>query len=99
MAEIQLTSKPYPHDEIKLSVKDSDLDIAKASALAKKKARAINKDAMLLSWHSDKTGDFWPKYHCGGGDQPPWIVFAEARGYNLLININDGQYKFYYLRL
>jgi len=53
---------------------------------------------MMLSYHSGKTGQFWPHYDCGGAGRPPWIVFAESRGYNLKIDINDGDFEFFYLR-
>ena len=99
MVQIQSTLKTHPRDVLKLRVDDADFDLAAASALAKEKARALDKNAMMLSFHSAKTGEFWPNYECGGNDRPPWIVFAEARGYNLLIDINDGEFEFFYLRM
>ena len=99
MAQIPSTPKHYPHDVLKLHVDDTDLDLAAASALAKEKARALDKNAMMLSFHSGKTGEFWPNYECGGDDRPPWIVFAQSRGYNLLVDINDGEFEFFYLRM
>jgi len=98
MAELQATSNEYTLDTINLNSDDPQLDLTAASALAKEKAREIDSNAMMLSYHSGKTGDFWPNYDCGGGGRPPWIVFAESRGYNLKININDGEYEFFYLR-
>lgn len=99
MAQIQSTLNTYPHDVVKMRVDDADLDLAAASALAKEKARALDKNAMMLSFHSGKTGEFWPNYECGGDDRPPWIVFAQARGYNLLVDINEGEFEFFYLRM
>ena len=99
MAEIKPRLDTYPFEKVELTVADPDLDMATANARAKKKARAMDPNAMMLSYYSRKTGDYWPNYECGGGDCPPWIVFAEARGYNLLIDINDGQFEFYYLRM
>jgi hypothetical protein len=99
MAQIQSTLKAYPHDTVKLLVDDQDLDLAAATAIAKEKARSMDPNAMMLSFHSGKTGEFWPNYECGGGGRPPWVVFAESRGYNLRIDINDGAYEFYYLRM
>ena len=98
MAEIISTTQ-YPLETVAMSIDDPQLDLATASSLAKKKARAINRDAMMLAYHSGKTGEFWPNYECGGGGRPPWIVFAESRGYNLKIDINGGDYEFFYLRL
>ena len=91
MAELKATSNDYTLDTINLNSDDPQLDLTAASALAKEKAREIDSNAMMLSYHSGKTGDFWPSYDCGGGGRPPWIVFAESRGYNLKIDINDGE--------
>ena len=86
-------------ENIKLQVDDSALDFSKARDLAKEKARASCNDPMLLSWRNGKTGEFYPRFECGSGGRPPWIVFAEARGGNLTIDINDGEYIFIYLKL
>ena len=99
MAEIKSQLDDYPLEKVNITISDPNLDVAKAGALAKERARAMDPNAMMLSYHSRTTGEFWPNYECGGGDRPPWIVFAEARGYNLLIDINDGQFEFYYLRM
>ncbi len=98
MAEITTTTE-YALEFLSLKVDDPDLDLAAASALARQKARALDRNAMMLSYHSAKTGEFWPAYECGGGGRPPWVVFAESRGYNLKIDINNGEYEFFYLRL
>ncbi len=99
MAEIKPQLDTYPFKKVDITVSDPNLDMATAGALAKEKARGLDPNAMMLSFHSRKTGEFWPNYECGGGGRPPWVVFAEARGYNLLIDINDGQFEFYYLRM
>jgi hypothetical protein len=98
MAEIQATSTEYTTETVALTIEDPHLDLAMASQLAKTEARSINRDAMMLSYHSGKTGEYWPNHDCGSTDRPPWIVFAEARGYNLKIDINKGEYEFFYLR-
>jgi hypothetical protein len=99
MVELQKSSDTYSLETVTLRIDDPDLDLAAASAMAKTKARAMDKNAMMLSYHSAKTGEFWPNYDCGGNGRPPWIVFAESRGYNLKIEINDGDYEFFYVRL
>ena len=98
MAEIKGSSNAYTHDTVNITVEDPALDLATARNMAKTKAREMDGDAMMLSYHSGKTGEFWPNYDCGGGGRPPWIVFAEARGYNLKIDINNGEYEFFYVR-
>ncbi|BBO83445.1 hypothetical protein DSCO28_40110 [Desulfosarcina ovata subsp. sediminis] len=98
MVELDASFNEYPLDTINLTVDEPDLDLGAASALAKTTAREMDSNAMMLSYHSGKTGEFWPKYECGGNGRPPWIVFAEARGYNLKIDINAGDYEFFYVR-
>ena len=98
MAELQATSTEYTLDTVSIQIEDPDLDLATASQLAKTKAREMDSNAMMLSYHSGKTGEFWPAYDCGGNGRPPWMVFAESRGYNLKIDINNGEYEFFYLR-
>jgi len=98
MAELQASPTAHTRDTVSLTVDDAALDFNAASAMAKAKAREMDSNAMMLSYHSAKTGEFWPTYDCGGGGRPPWLVFAESRGYNLKIDINDGEYEFFYLR-
>ena len=98
MAEIHDSANAYTLETVALTVDDPHLDLAAASAMAKEKASTMDRNAMMLSYHSGKTGEFWPKYDCGGGGRAPWLVFAEARGYNLKIDINRGDYEFFYLR-
>ncbi|HSO21059.1 MAG TPA: AF1514 family protein [Desulfosarcina sp.] len=98
MAELHASSAEHTLDTVMLHVEDPDLDLEKARRIAKERARRLDPNAMMLSYHSAKTGEFWPNYECGGGGRPPWIVFAEARGYNLKIDVNDGDYEFFFLR-
>lgn len=98
MAQLDTTSTPYRLETVSLTADDPNIDLDAARALAKTKAREMDPNAMMLSYHSEKTGEFWPAYECGGGGRPPWIVFAEARGYNLKIDVNGGDYEFFYLR-
>ncbi len=99
MAQIKTASDEYTLETVTITVKDPNLDLPSASAMAKEKAREMDKNAMMLSYNSGKTGEYWPRHDCGKGDRPPWIVFAESRGYNLKIDINDGEFEFFYLRL
>ena len=78
---------------------DGPLDLATAKDIAKQKAREFCSDPMLLSFYMGETGEFYPKAECSFIDRPSWIVFAESRGGNMMIDINDGQYVFIYLPL
>jgi hypothetical protein len=99
MVELREFSDTYSLETVNVEVNDPDLDLTAASAIAKTNARSMDSNAMMLSFHSAKTGEFWPHYDCGGGGRPPWVVFAEARGYNLKIDINNGEFEFFYVRL
>ena len=34
---------------------------------------------------------------CGPGDKPAWVIYAESRGGDLTIDINEGQFVFIFL--
>jgi hypothetical protein len=91
--------KDYPGKHLSIQIDDPDLDFAQAKDLAKQKAKDICADPMLLSWYQGKTGQSYPNLECGGGDKPAWILYAESRGGNITIDINEGQYIFIYLSL
>ena len=92
-----IESLPGRHIKIRLEAGDSDFITAKD--IAKQKAKEFCGDPMLLSWYQGKTGESYPNIECGRGDKPAWIVFAEARGGDISIDINDGEYIFIYLSL
>ncbi len=99
MVEIKSASDEFSPEYIKIYVADPDLNFSKAKDLSKDKARKRCKDPMLLSWCNGKTGEFYPRFDCGREDKPAWVVFAEARGGNLTVDINVGEYVFIYLML
>lgn len=84
---------------VRITSEQKDLDFVTAKELAKEKARTLSGDPMLLSWFSGKTGDYHPTTECGGTDKPAWIIFAEARGGDLTIEVNGGEWIFVFLRL
>ncbi len=89
----------YPGKLIKLKIDNADLDFAEAKDFAKQKAEETGADPMLLSWYQGKTGESYPNLECGPGDKPAWITYAESRGGDLTIDINEGQYVFIYLSI
>ena len=91
--------KDYPGKHIKVQSSNPDLDFEDAKDEAKQKARESCADPMLLSWFQGKTGESYPNLECGPGDKPAWIVFAESRGGDLTIDINDGQFVFIFLSI
>jgi hypothetical protein len=72
-------------------------DFTRARNLAREKARERCRYPMMLSWYEGATGRCHPSFSCGSGDRPPWVVYAEARGGNLTVVVNDGAYVFVYL--
>ena len=82
---------------IALGADEAGLDFEQAGNLARAAARRIDPQAMMLSWHSGLTGEFYPRIECGRQDRPPWIVWAASRGANLTVSVNEGSYVFYYL--
>lgn len=86
-------------EEVCLRVEKTGLDLETAKMLAKRKAREICAESMLLSWNNAETGEYYPRSECGRSGRPPWVVYADARGADLIIDVNDGQYTFMFLKL
>lgn len=72
-------------------------DFAEIKNLAKQKAKEAFADPMLLSWYIEATGEGYPNLECGRENKPAWVVYAESRGCDLTVDVNDGAYLFYYL--
>lgn len=51
---------------------------------------------MLLAWYDRKRGRFSPNVVCCSERKPGWVVYAESRGGNITIDINDESYVFIY---
>jgi hypothetical protein len=98
---VQINTQPgqEAHETVKLTIDDPDLDFDTAREQAKAKALDINRNAMQLAWYNGQTDQGFPNYDCGPGDRPPWQVFAESRGANLTIDVNDGTFLFLYLTM
>ena len=97
--EIRTEPGREAHETVKLIIDDPDLDFDTARDQAKAEARAINRNAMQLAWYNSRTGQGFPDYQCGQRDRPPWRVFAESRGANLTIDVNEGTFIFIYLTM
>jgi hypothetical protein len=86
-------------EEIRLQVAKAGLNFEKAKDLAKRKAREAVAESILLSWNNAETSEYYPTFECGSSGRPAWVVYADARGADLTIDINDGQYTFKFLKL
>ena len=89
----------YPGRLIEIRSDNPDLDFEEATDFAKQRAKETCADPMLLSWYQGKTGESYPYLECGPSDKPAWITYAESRGGDLTIDINEGQYVFIYLSI
>ena len=76
--------------------REDDLSFAEAKRIADDAARNCVLHPMLLAWFSRRTGEYSPRVECCGEDKPAWLVYAESRGANLTIRLNDGEYLFVY---
>ena len=84
-------------DPIDVNIADDTLDFERVKAVADQKACEISEDAMLISWFDRKSGRFFPQVECGGKAKPTWLVYAETRGANITIDVNQETYVFVYL--
>jgi hypothetical protein len=91
-------SREMLRDPIDISVADVPLDFARARAIAEARARQEAADPMLLAWYDRGTGRFSPQVTCCSDDKPAWLVYAETRRGDLVININYEAYVFVYRR-
>jgi hypothetical protein len=85
-------------DPVHLRVADETLDFSRARALADRRAREQGGEPMLLAWYNRHTGEFSPQVTCCRDDKPAWLTYAESRGGDLVIDINDEAYVFVYRR-
>ena len=98
MAGCMPLSREMLRDPIDIDVTDTPLDFARARAIAEARARQEAADPMLLAWYDRGTGAFSPQVTCCGDDKPAWLIYAESRGGDLVIDINQEAYVFVYLR-
>jgi len=99
VALIRSNIKGYPGKIIHLDINDPGIDFSAAKNAAKQKAAEMCDDPMMLSWYNGITGESYPNLECGPGDKPAWITYAESRGGDLTIDINQGQYVFIYISI
>lgn len=80
---------------VQLTLDEPDLDLERAREAAKELARSYGSAAELLAWFEGKAGRYYPDTaDCLEGTPPSWVQLAEAKGGNLTIDVNHGQYVF-----
>jgi hypothetical protein len=98
MAECIPLSREMLKDPIDLHLPEAPLDFARARAIADRRARQTVPEPMLLAWYDRDAGKFSPQIPCCGDAKPGWLVYAESRGGDLVIDINGEAYVFVYRR-
>ena len=90
-----LTKEMLPH-AVSLRVDAPLPDLASARRIADQKASEMASEPMLLAWYESKTGRFSPSVECCSETKPGWLVYAESRGGDIAIDINNQEYVFIY---
>ena len=81
---------------VMVRVDDRALDLMSAKAIADRKAKELSSDPTLLAWFDRKNGKFSPYVICCGTEKPTWLVYAESRGADIAVDINNEDYVFVY---
>lgn len=97
MSNCVVLTRPMLPSPIDLSISDDALSFSIARQIADVKAKEISPEPMLLAWFDRKTGAVSPKVECCREDKPAWLVYAESRGGEIVIDINQEEYVFIYL--
>jgi len=82
---------------IEVSIDAKHLKLEQAKLVADQKASEISESHMLLAWYDKKTGTYSPRVECCNEEKPGWLVYAESRGGQIIIDINSLEYVFVYL--
>ena len=98
MADCIALSREMLKDPIDIGVSDEPLDFARARVIAEARAREVWAEPMLLAWYDRGAGQFSPRVTCCSDDKPAWLIYAESRGGDLVIDINEEAYVFVYRR-
>ena len=94
MPECVPLTREMLQDPIELRADDPNLDFLKAQNLARQRAGEVCDEPMLLAWFDRSRGVFSPNITCCREDKPSWLTYAESRGGDIIININDLDYVF-----
>ncbi len=81
---------------VSVRINDGPADFLSAKYLADHKAKELSSDPMLLAWFDRKRGTFSPDVICCGDIKPSWLVYADSRGADISVDINDLDYVFVY---
>lgn len=94
MPECVPLTREMLRDPLEILVDDPNLNFSQAQTLARQRAGEINAEPLLLAWFDRARGVFSPNITCCREDKPSWLTYAESRGGNIVISINDLEYVF-----
>lgn len=97
MKNCRPVTKEVLTNPIQIETGERDLSLDKAREIADQEARKHSSDPVLVSWYEAKSGRHSPPVECCGEEKPAWVVYAESRGANITIDINQEDYVFIYL--
>ncbi len=84
---------------IELRIDDESVDFTQAKEAAEQAAKSKTNSPMLLAWFNSLTGRFSPDVICCGETKPTWLVYAESRGADLSVSVNNGDFVFVFMSL
>jgi hypothetical protein len=84
-------------ETIDVKSNDQGLKFEDVKALADNAARSVKPEAMLLSWYDAKAGKYSPNVECCGDDKPSWLIYAQSRGGDLSVSVNNEEFVFVYI--
>jgi hypothetical protein len=96
MATCKTFTKDTLADPIIIRTDERALTLKDARLVADQKAAEVASEPMLMAWYEKSSGRFSPNVECCSEEKPGWIVYAESRGGNITIDINDEDYVFIY---
>ena len=96
MIDTRKVEKSMLNEPIDIMTDDEDLDFDSAKIIADEIARQRTSHPMLLAWFDEKSWKHSPEIVCGCGNKPSWVVYAQSRGANISIFMNNGEYVFLY---
>ena len=95
MRECEIPREELLPVPVHLTLDEPDLGFDRARDAARDLARSYGNEAEILAWFDSKAGRYYPEMaDCLEGAPPSWVQLAEAKGGNLTIEVNQGQYVF-----
>ncbi|MFA6221242.1 MAG: AF1514 family protein [Desulfomonilaceae bacterium] len=96
MVDCKYITRDMLTNPVSVRIDDRPADFPSAKSLADQKAKELSSDPMLLAWFDRKKGTFSPDVICCGDTKPSWLVYADSRGADISVDVNDLDYVFVY---